>query len=82
MKRLMDRIDRFCLLHPRFGIRRLMLYIVIGNIIVFALRMMDGSGLIYPLLRFSGQGILHGDLAAVAADRAVCRLLDRHGART
>ena len=62
MKRLMDRIDRFCLLHPRFGIRRLMLYIVIGNIIVFALRMMDGSGLIYPLLRFSGQGILHGEI--------------------
>ena len=29
---LRRRIDRFCVLHPNFGIPNLMLYIVIGNI--------------------------------------------------
>ena len=54
MKKLMNRIDRFCLLHPRFGIRRLMLYIVIGNIAVYFLTMMDTTGLVYQSLYFSG----------------------------
>lgn len=62
MKKLMDRIDRFCILHPRFGIRRLMLYIVLGNILVYVLSMMDTTGLLYQKLCFSGQGILRGEV--------------------
>ena len=62
MKKLMDRIDRFCILHPRFGIRRLMLYVVIGNILVYLLSMMDTTGLVYQKLCFSGQAILHGEV--------------------
>ena len=62
MKKLMDRIDRFCILHPRFGVRRLMLYIVIGNILVYVLSMMDTTGLIYQKLYFSGQAVLRGEI--------------------
>ena len=62
MKSILDRIDRFCILHPRFGIRRLMLYIVIGNIVVYALQAMDTTGLIYRTLSFSGQAVLHGEV--------------------
>ena len=62
MKKLMDRIDRFCILHPRFGIRRLMLYVVIGNILIYVLSMMDTTGLVYQKLSFSGQAILHGEV--------------------
>lgn len=62
MKKLMDRIDRFCILHPRFGIRRLMLYIVLGNVLVYVLSMMDTTGLAYQKLCFSGQGILRGEV--------------------
>ena len=31
MRKLMNKIDRFCYAHPRFGIPNLMLIIVIGN---------------------------------------------------
>ena len=62
MKKMMDRIDRFCILHPRFGIRRLMLYIVLGNVLVYVLSMMDTTGLVYQKLCFSGQGILRGEV--------------------
>ena len=62
MKKLMDRIDRFCILHPRFGIRRLMMYLVIGNVLVFLLSMMDTTGLLYQKLCFSGQAILRGEV--------------------
>ena len=41
MKALNDKIDRFCLTHPRFGIPRLMLIIVAGNILVWLISMMD-----------------------------------------
>ena len=34
MKKLSTAIDRFCYKHPGFGIRNLMMFIVIGNIIV------------------------------------------------
>ena len=62
MKKLIDRIDRFCILHPRFGIRRLMLYIVILNIVVYAFMMMDTTGLVYQKLCFSGAGVLRGEV--------------------
>lgn len=52
MRSLNQKIDRFCLTHPRFGIPRLMLYIVIGNIIVFLFGMMDTTNTLYSLLYF------------------------------
>ena len=35
MKSLMKKIDLFCYRHPRFGIPNLMLYIVVGNVIIW-----------------------------------------------
>lgn len=54
MKSLMGKIDRFCILHPKFGIKNLMLYIVIGNIMVWLFGMMGGSSL-YAALAFDAQ---------------------------
>lgn len=56
MKKLMQRIDRFCLTHPRFGIDNLMLYIVIGNAIVWLFGIMGGSSL-YSALAFNAQAV-------------------------
>lgn len=64
MNSLRRRIDRFCVLHPNFGISNLMLYIVIGNIAFYLLSMfstMDG-GSFYLTLCFSWEGIKHGQL--------------------
>ena len=55
MKSLMRRIDRYCLTHPRFGIRNLMIYIISGNVLVWLFSMMDGSGTIVRLLSFSAE---------------------------
>ena len=41
MRKLMNKIDRFCYTHPRFGIPNLMLIIVIGNAAVWLLAQMD-----------------------------------------
>jgi len=57
MKSIMRRIDRFCLTHPRFGIPNLMLYIVIGNVVVWLFGIMDTTGQLGPLLAFSAQKI-------------------------
>ena len=60
MRKLMNKIDRFCYAHPRFGIPNLMLIIVIGNAAVWLLTKMDTTGQIVSLLSGSAQGILHG----------------------
>ena len=55
MNSLRRRIDRFCVLHPNFGIPNLMLYIVIGNIAFYLLSLfstLDG-GSFYSILSFS-----------------------------
>ena len=52
MKSLNRKIERFCLTHPRFGIQRLMLYIVIGNILVWLVGLMDTTGTFYSMLYF------------------------------
>ena len=56
MKKLMQKIDRFCLTHPRFGIDHLMLYIVIGNAIVWLFGMM-GGGAFYNALAFNAAAV-------------------------
>ena len=53
----MQRVDRYCLTHPNFGIKNLMLFIVIGNAIVWLFGSMDTSNTLIPLLEFSAKQI-------------------------
>lgn len=63
MKKLMRKIDRFCITHPRFGIPNLMLYIVIGTGIVALFGAMDKSGVLISELMFSADKIFrHGQI--------------------
>jgi len=59
---MMKAIDRFCARHPRFGVRNLMLYLVIGNAIVWLFGMIDATNPLYYLLTFSAYHILHGQV--------------------
>ena len=62
MRKLMRSIDRFCYKHPGFGIPNLMLYIVIGNVIVWLFSMMDTTGTLANYLAFDPAMILHGQV--------------------
>lgn len=64
MKSLMKKIDIFCYKHPRFGIRNLMLYVVVGAAIVwlFNLFTMYSSVNILSYLYFSPYLILRGQV--------------------
>lgn len=62
MRKLMNRIERFCYQHPRFGIPNLMMIIVFGNTAMWLLMQMDTTAQLYQLLRFSGQAVLHGQI--------------------
>ena len=62
MKKLMNRIDRFCYTHPRFGIPKLMLWIVLGTVAVWLLTMMDTTGMLLSRLCFDAEDILHGQV--------------------
>ena len=57
MKSLMQRIDRFCYTHPGFGIRNLMLYIVIANAVIWLFGMMDTTGILEGALSFSAAAV-------------------------
>lgn len=61
MKKLNNAIDRFCILHPNFGIRNLMLYIVIGNVAVYLLDMFS-RGTLSAALYFSPSLFLRGQI--------------------
>ena len=54
-------IDRFCARHPRFGIRNLMLFVVIGTAVVYLFSMMSG-GAILPYLYFDAASLLRGEV--------------------
>ena len=63
MKSLNNLIDRFCYRHPRFGIPNLMLYVVIGQCIVYFLDMVSRTGYaVTELLCFSRSLILMGQV--------------------
>ncbi|MDD6189676.1 MAG: rhomboid family intramembrane serine protease [Clostridiales bacterium] len=62
MKKISTAINRFCARHPRFGIPNLMLFIVIGNIIVYLFSMMDRTGYFIYYLLFNPQLILQGQV--------------------
>lgn len=57
-----NRVDRFLWKHPNFGIRNLMLYIVIGNALIYLLSMMDRSSTLIYYLVFSADRVLHGEV--------------------
>lgn len=58
----MNKVDRFCYKHPRFGIPNLMLYIVIGNVIVWLFDMMNTTIPLSSFLAFSPAYILRGQV--------------------
>lgn len=62
MKALIWAIDRFCYKHPRFGIPNLMLYIIIGNAIVFMFSAMDTTNSFFSLLTLAPYHIMHGQV--------------------
>ena len=55
-------VDRFCFNHPNFGIPNLMLYVVIGNVIVWLFSMMDNTGMLTTFLAFDPALILKGQV--------------------
>ena len=55
-------VDRFCIRHPRFGISNLMLFVVIGNAVVFLFSIMDTTGMLTSVLAFSPALILRGQI--------------------
>lgn len=62
MKAINRAIDRFCFKHPNFGITNLMLYIVIGNAIVFLFTMMDRTNTFLYYLYFNPALIMKGQV--------------------
>ncbi len=54
--------DRFCARNERYGVKNLMLYIVIGNVIVFLMSMVDPRGIIPGFLVFDRYKVLHGQV--------------------
>ena len=57
-----DRVDRFLWKHPNFGVRNLMLYLVIGNVLVYLLSMMDRTYTLANYLVFSADRLLRGEV--------------------
>lgn len=63
LKKLIDKIDRFCILHPRFGIPRLMMFVVIGTLAVWLFSAMDTTGMFLNMLTFSPEMVFrHGQV--------------------
>lgn len=74
MNSLRRRIDRFCVLHPNFGIPNLMLYIVIGNIAFYLLSLfstLDG-GSFTPFSASAGRASSRGSFGGCCPS-AFCR---------
>ena len=61
LKSLSYYIDRFCYKHPRFGIPNLMMYIIIGNVVVYLLDLAS-QGTFSLVVSFSPSAILHGQI--------------------
>ena len=62
IQKFQGRVDRFLFRHPNFGIPRLMLIIILGNIAVFLLTMMDRSGTFLSYLTFQPALLLRGQV--------------------
>lgn len=62
MKNLRKSFERFCYKNRNKGIPNLMMYICIGNAVVYLLSMFDQSYTLYSLLRFHKGAILSGQI--------------------
>lgn len=62
MKKLMNKIDRFCWKHPNFGISNLMLYVVIGTAIAWLFTMMDSTHTLIGYLVFDPRLFCRGQI--------------------
>ena len=62
MRWLNNKIERFCWNHPRFGIPRLMMIIVVGNLAVWLLSQMDTTKSFLNLLYFEPALFCHGQV--------------------
>lgn len=62
LKNLRRQFDIFCYKNRNKGISNLMLYIVIGNAIVYIMSNIAGNSVLYYLLRFDRAAILHGQV--------------------
>lgn len=56
------KIDSFCRKHPRFGIPRLMLWVVIGTLAVYLVAIMDRTQTFVNLLSFDPWSFCHGQV--------------------
>jgi len=61
LKKLNQAIDRFCILHPNFGIPNLMLYVVIGNVVLGLLSNFS-NGSFLSFFSYTLSGLLHGQV--------------------
>jgi len=62
LKDLRRGFERFCLRHRDQGIRNLMLWVAVGNVILYGLSRIDPSGAVVNALSFNGSAILHGQI--------------------
>lgn len=62
MKQLRRSIDRFCVLHPNFGIPGLMRFVIAGNVLVFLLNNFSRTAGVYSLLAFHFGAVLQGQV--------------------
>ncbi len=62
MKKLRQKFNRFCFKHRNWGIPNLMLYITVGNAIVYLMSVMSGNYVLYNALCFDRDLILQGQV--------------------
>ena len=62
VRSLDNRIEKFCRKHPGFGLRNLMIFIVIGQVIVYLFTLMDRTGTLVSYLYFNPRLFLHGQV--------------------
>ena len=62
LKKLRRNFERFCYNHQNWGLPNLMMYIAIGNVLVYFLNLADPSNMLAQLLVFDRSAILHGQI--------------------
>ena len=62
MKNFRRNLARFFYQHNDKGLRNLMLYVAVGNVIVYLFSLIDPSNLLYQMLYFDRDAILHGQV--------------------
>ena len=78
LKNLRRNFERFCYRHQRKGIPNLMLFVAVGNLIVYFFSLADETNLLYSLLYFDRTAILHGQVWRLFS-YIFTYLLDAHG---